>query len=462
MKKTTVKASGNFISVHLLVGVFAVAVMVTASDFLKVWDLHYLWYIFYAGYLAFMAKKIRDGLFYEPIVVLPGYYLGILGTGTLIYAAIRGTTYNFYLTNLVGTGFLCLVLGGALAQNFTITTGLKKRRVKDFVPHGIKNFQIVLLLLAISLTATFALFLSLGTLPILASNVQEARLNLVSGKGYLNIFFIGLKVLSWSILYSSCVTGNSKRLGYSNVLALLILFLLFSTGGRKEPIIFVVEYASIYFLFNRRRFSYGSLVVALMAVLLFLGSIGSFRVGEFDIKGFTHELGLVFVIRPAMLEHITRIYDKSNYHRGLRYLEDVKKVIPGPQKSANVELKEAITGGKSELPEFSGFTPSIVGEAYMNFGPMGIPWVMFIIGALAGAMYKFMSAKPSYLRTLLYFTLVFEFGAATSSGIGNKLESLLYLWFWVFLLALLYEKKFVFRPREYRMERTSETGIHGM
>lgn len=425
---------------HSILGLIVSIALINYLEILSKVNLSLVWYLIYLSSLFVIVKEIKNSYFFNPIVLLPGAYLILIVLGSIVFDFLRGRQYNYFLSNIVGIGYLALLTGLLLSVKFRYKLFRNSRKIYTLNSHPIKSRYLIFFLVIFSLIATLLLFLRLGTLPILAKDIQEARLQLTTGAGYLNIFFIGLRIISFLLLYEACSIQDKRRLIFSHLLAVVIGLLLVSIGSRGSVIIYVLTYFSIYIFFNRGKFSIKKFIVLCLIITIFIGVLGSFRKGNIDIVDVLTELALVITIRPAMLEHIVHIYNTpSTYYWGMRYLSDLQRILPGTQESENVELKGMVSANTS-TPELAGFTPSIVGEAYMNFGAKGIPFVLLFIGFIAGKAYKSFLTRPTFVRFLFYLTLIYGLMSAVNSGIGEKLPQFLYQWFWVFFLSILYKK----------------------
>ncbi len=424
-----------------LLSLTTVVGIMTHMGVLEKVDLQILWYVSYVISIIYVIRRVQLGLFFEPIVLLPSSYLFLIVAGTIAFAIIKGRDYNFYLSNLVGMGYLALFAGLTLSQLYTYSLGCPKPIRRAFQMHAMRSRPLFYAALGISTLASVLLFIK-GGVPMLAADVNQARLDLISENGYLNLFFIGLTVLCLAFLYD-CLTmqRSKKRLLGAHLLAVIVSVMLFMTGYRARTIIFIGEYAGILFFFRRKRFSLKLIATLGLLFVFFLAGVGAYRRGAADLSSVANEIGIILASRPAIFELIIHNFDQSNYFHGSRYFYDLQKLLPGNQSGANVDLKYEIFPNADKMPELAGITPSIIGEAYMNFGPTGIFWVMLFLGIVLGASYKYMKARPSFVKTVFYFTLVLGMTGAVQSGIGTKVMQLIYLWLWLVVSGILYERK---------------------
>lgn len=435
--KDLAKLGGGYL-VYLSL-VFSLVVLVVAS-FLGVfsqYDMRILWLLLYGASAILIIKKVKTGFFFDPLVVVPGAYLFLVVTGTILFGKLTGIGYAIYPSNLVGLGYVSLILGIFLTRDFNHGVN---RATENSWPRAMKNRPLMAFLFMICLLLSLALFAS-GGIPILAEDVNEAKLSLFSGRGYLGVFFRGLGIISLAVLHDACITRWRTRLRISHTLAVLVTFFILITGQRSSTLIFLGEYLSMYFLFNRRRFSFTEIVKVTVLVVLFLGAMGSYRHQELDFEPIISEVGHILLIRPKNFELITERYDKLRFYHGKLYFHNLKKLLPGKQEGLGTDLKNELFPHRSDMPELAGVSVTIIGEAYMNFGEAGVIGVMIALGMVLSLAYKKMISNPTFMRSAFYLTLVFAMAGAVSSGISNKIVHLIFFWFWIAIVGLIYERK---------------------
>ena len=386
-----------------------------------------------------IIDRFRKGGFFEPVVVMSSAYLLILVVGSVLFELIKEKEYRFYLSNFIGVGYFALFAGLILSQNYHYTINLDQIKKYIFVTHSMKNRALVYFAVFICILATFALFIK-GGVPMLAADVQQARLDLVSGNGFLNIFLYGLTVFPLAVLYDAIARGARGSMIVSHLLAGFVTVVILLTGGRSRTFAFLAEYLAMYFFFYRRSFSFKLMVACTVLLTLFLAVVGAYRRGgEMDVPTMTKEIGIILATRPVMFSLVVDKFNESRMFYGSRYFGDLVKLLPGHQTGANVDLKYEVWPNADKMPDSSGVTPSVIGEAYMNFGVPGIFWFMFFEGLFLGLSYRFMLKKPTFLRCAFYFMLIIDLGTAVSAGVGTRLTKFMLLWFWLAIIHFLYE-----------------------
>ncbi len=427
----------------LLIASFFVCVTIIDEEVLERVNLVVIWYVIYLLSIIYIINRVKKGKFYEPAPIILSSYLLLISIGVILFESLRSKDYSNLVLNIVGVGFLSLCAGLWVSQNVNINS-ISYNKLNYIKIEQLKNKKIFISILALSLIAVVLLYLRFGGIPMLSGNVSEAKLKFLSGAGYLNVFFIALPLLSFSILYNALINGDVKNVYVSHLLMVLIVVLLLGSGYRAKTLIFLMSYISLLFFLRPKKIPV-FLVVSLFAFLIIaLGSIGAFRRGVFDLSGVTAEIAIILTARPAILQLIVANFNESNFFYGARYFYDFAKFLPGSQTGANVDLKYQLFANADKMPDSAGITPSIVGEAYMNFGFSGVFIIMFLVGMILGYSYKLARMKMSYGSIVFYLTLVLGMAGAIQSGIGTKIIHFIFIWFWLFIITYLHKKYITF------------------
>ncbi|HHT9109545.1 MAG TPA: O-antigen polymerase [Candidatus Brocadiaceae bacterium] len=407
-------------------------------------DLSYFWYGVYAISAVFLIRKFKQGLIFEPIFILPSSYFLLICIGTLFFENLKGISFDYSLSNLVGVGYLSLIVGIILSQYYNYELVARKTRIMKWLLKPMKNRLLVLFVILISLSATALLFLK-GGVPLFANDVNEAKLEVFSSSGYLAIFYRGLPIFSLAILYDACITKDKKKLYYSNGIACIVLLVTLMMGYRSKTFVFVAEYSLLYLFFHRRVFSLKLFLTIALLFVMFFSVLGAYRRGNsVATSSVLNEAKILLAARPALFKLICENFDSSHYFYGSRYFYDFKKMLPGSQVGANVDLKNQIPiEFAKNMPDIAAVTPSIIGEAYMNFGPPGVFWIMLVLGIVLGINYKYTKYHPSFIACAFYFNFVFNMAAAVNNSIGASLLHFTYQIIWILITSVLYEKKIV-------------------
>lgn len=423
----------QYVSLFFYTTWFSILVIISSFDSIMGVDATRVWSAVYIISLIYIIKNSADN-FYRPSVILLLAYLLLLGFGSIMYSFIRGVDYWAYSTNLIGIGYLALWIGTV----FPILRLGHKPTPPALSSYSKPKSAIPLYGLAItSLGASLLLFVISGV-PLLSTNVNEAKLSIFSGYGYLAIFFRGLPVIALALYYGAFVRNSKQAKRLSHVFAFAVVGIMFLTGYRALTLIFFASYVSLVSFLNHRHPRRSFIMIGIVGALVFLGIMGAYRRGNTSIEGALQELGIILTARPAITDNIILHYSKNNFFYGSRYFNDLIKLLPGSQSGANVDLKYELFANAANMPELAGVTPGICAESYMNFGAWWVPVSLFIVGYAMRVIFHAMKTKPALGISITYFLLLFNMAGAIQSGIGTKLVHLVYLIFWVFVIQVLY------------------------
>jgi oligosaccharide repeat unit polymerase len=411
------------------------AIALVATDAHVGVDLSAAWAVLYAGAAFVALRELAKGLFHSPFLLLPTAYFMLIVVGTNLFELLRGRATNVDLPNLVGIGFLALLSGlGVGSVSFT-ADGSARGLGSVSVPRR-SNFLGLLLFAALGCVAAALLFLKLGAIPMLSPETNEAKAALLSGSGAINLFFVGGTIAACFAVYAAALSGDPVRMRLSHAVAIALVIMLTLSGTRSKTVLFVLQYLATWMIASNLRVSFRQVAWAVLLLAVFMAGVGAARRDD-DSSAFD-EARIILIARPAMFERIYTHFDLENAFHGSRYFSDLKKLLPGADSGANTDLKYELFPNADQMPELSGVSPSIVGEAYMNFGAIGIPAVMFFVGMLGAWTYMRMRQSLSAFALIGYLLIVFMLSGAMSSGLGARLVPLVIQLFWLCALALLY------------------------
>ena len=425
-----------------LILVFFLLLYVTLSGIIKTQDLSLFWNGCYIAGGIYIIQRVRRGYLYEPMVLVGGSYLFALVVGELLFSFFKDRTYSFLGSNYTGLGFSALLLGAYITHKYDFVFSRADNHSFKFRP--MNNVRLVWWLVIICILATIALFGRSGTIPILSANPAQAKMAFFSGNGMFSIFLKGIPFICIALLYDALVRPGKNKMLRLNLLTAFYIFVTILVGFRSSIVVFAIQYISVYFMFNRRPIPLWLIVFSIVGLLVFVSFIGAFRRGGLTAADFTREVGITLVARPVAFELILKYYDESRFSYGARYWEDLKKLLPGAQTGANVDLKFEIFKGFVDMPDTAGITPSIIGEAYINFGHYGIMGICLLCGLLMSYVYTQTRRKPSFFNVSFLTHLSLSLVISVISGIGTILVSFLIGFFWILVLSVLYERKIQF------------------
>ncbi|MCZ2355354.1 MAG: oligosaccharide repeat unit polymerase [Bacteroidia bacterium] len=425
----------------ILIIAFSSLIFVTFSKILQNYDISFVWNLIYVAGGAYIIQRVKRGYLYEPIVLVGGSYLSALVIGELMYTFFKDRDYGFLGLNYTGLGFASFLLGAYITQKYNFIFSKQGLVTKPFTFHPAANYRLLWGVAAACLVITVTLFARAGTIPILSSNPAQAKMNFFAGNGLFSVFLKGIPFICIALLYDSLVAPKPGKFFRLNILTGIYIFITVLIGFRSTIVVFLVQYISVYWMFNRKTIPVSLILSAIIGLLILVSLVGAFRRGSLTLADFTHEIGITLVARPVVFELILKNYNEDKFAYGARYLEDLKKLLPGEQTGANVDLKFEIFKGFADMPDTAGITPSIIGEAYINFGHYGIMGICLACGLIASYFYTRARKKPNffYICFLTHITLFLV--VSIISGIGTALINFMIGLIWTIFLSVLYEHK---------------------
>jgi len=432
MRQSDIKLqAGNALIFIFLVLVLTFTIWLGNIDLTRMETLGFWPFVYLAGFLLIVFLVLK-GEIYHPVVLVGSSYVFLLVIGTFVFEEFRGRPLSPYVHNLIGIGFLALLSSLSMV---IILTGGKKHPQK----YQLQHVQLVYGLAILGILSALIMFAKFKGIPLLAANPNEAKVNFLAGNGIFNLFFKGMPVFAMAILYIRVQLGQSLLIAHMYCGLMMILILL--AGYRSTTLISLGEYVFLYLIIKEKKVPTYAWVVAFILAIFYMTFLGSYRRGNAGLAGATEELDIILNTRPVWVEIIIRNFTEFDYYHGSLYYNDFKRFLPGTQVNANVDLKYALFANADDMPENTGITPSIVGEAYMNFGQDGVLWVSIVVGIIIGLFYWQFLQQQNFLWMALFLTLVFGMAGGIQSGIGLKLIHLTQFWFWVIFIGLLMEKK---------------------
>jgi hypothetical protein len=419
-----------------LVGLVALA-LTLSSPWARAHSLAGLWALLQLASLVRIAQRVRAGALLDPSVGLGATYFVLLCLGAWLFELLRESPLSPYVQNAIGAGHAALWIGlelgaGAATRVRSPARGFTSRHAA----------WLVFFLLLVCLGATAALFALFGGVPLFSSDPDEARIAILSGRGELGTFLVGLTVVSLALRYDALVRGSRARRRVAHLVGLAAFLVLLSLGGRARALLFVLGYVGLGRLLVPRRIGLAPLALGVLGVLGLLGVVGAWRrSASVEPDAVVAELGIGTLALPSMLARIERTLSPGELERGL--LGDLATLRPGADTGANVELKYAVFENWRAMPESAGVNPSLPGEAYLSYGSPGIVAELFLAGWLAAALYRRLASAPGFFATLAYVFVLTSLMGALSSGLAIRLPMLLQQLAWSGLVALA----FLRRPR---------------
>jgi oligosaccharide repeat unit polymerase len=382
---------------------------------------------------AYRASGPRSFDLFAPHVAFPVAYAGLYGVGSLWFAHVLGPSKVLPLYPFCFVGLLAY-LGGVLAVSF-LSRG---QAMADSPQRGWIPRRLALataLLFAFSATLSAWIMLRTG-IPILSSDVETSRtLILPQVGGY--VYYLARTIAVPSLLAIVYFFLHRRRL--SNPARLLWLaiaalgLLALAASGYRNGVVFVLFTAVVAYsyLVRRVRLWYAAVFVAVLLVLV--AAYGLFRSQgaiAWDTAAIARRLLHEVAVVPVGLANILdKFPSEIDFFYGRGMLLGFLALAPGEQPVLGLLLKDLLgldyAGG--------GFSPSILGSFYLEFGWPGVVGGMFLYGLLLAFLFQRLRRHPSEYPSLFYsFTLVYSL-VAIRTGLLNDIFA---VWFLVVLSAV--------------------------
>lgn len=262
------------------------------------------------------------------------------------------------------------------------------------------------------------------------SAMGEARIGSQRGSGYL-LQGVTLFLPFCSTILLMKYNASRKNLHLLSALALssLTVFSMLLLTSRGHFAIFFVILLMAQQLYSKKinykiLFRFLLLFIALF-VLVTLFREGLFR-QESSEPSILHTLGYVFFYRFSQpyyqLINTFELYSNTGaeFFFGLSYLKDIIAILPGAQLGFNGMLYLLLYPGGTIG---TAATVGIVGEAFCNFGIIGVLMIPFFWGTFMQWFYIKYVRSIRRLSTLVYYTFMSTYLAkAAGNGIGAILS----------------------------------------
>jgi hypothetical protein len=300
----------------------------------------------------------------------------------------------------------------------------------------VANLRVRALAVVAAATLVLAAFLARrGGLTAHMLSWAKGRSAGLAGEGYW-IAFAGLgttAVFLWFVL-----DRRAMRSPLFWMATLVVSAGTFVASGSRGGVIYPIALAFLLWVFRERRVPVARGLLLAAGGMAMLGALGAVRhstwTGRVDWRaafvpgpdaggrgGAAGELARRSLSIRGTTAVLGRVPHDVDYIYGSSYVALL--TLPVPRKLW--PEKPVLVGGRMGRTFFSvraGMPPGTIGEAYWNFGLLGIPLVFFFFGMFHRWLWRFMLAYPEQpLAMALYLTLLFHAQPST----GGVMETLL-------------------------------------
>ncbi|MBM1105257.1 oligosaccharide repeat unit polymerase [Aurantibacter crassamenti] len=338
----------------------------------------------------------------------------------MLYPFFLENYFPFFETTLKTNALLFVYLATFLiaahfAPNFLLVKTFPK--LKDVIPNvrmDIKHWKRAFYLFFLAGVALylFIYLIKMKTIPIFLDNLESARVGAKAGLG--KYILIGNALISVSLVYRFAIEKFvlNKIKPITIVYLLIGVFFVMGIGFRGPAAYLVVSCFLAYLIFtqkylNEQGVSFKYIVTGILFII-FLSILGYYRhTGEFSFRAIG-STAWTTAVNVSNLEAIVYNTDENDgYYYGQTVLSDLGMTIGLHENGfTGVVLKE-----RYQLEfEGEGMTITSPGEAYMNFGWLGILIHAMFLGTFAGFIYEIVvrSGKLSWFVILVLFSLNFS------------------------------------------------------
>ncbi|NLR41492.1 oligosaccharide repeat unit polymerase [Novosphingobium sp. ERW19] len=348
---------------------------------------------------------------------------------SLVYFAFFGVTpiisEPYMLRSLmkviqISTIFLTSAVISTLIILFT-----GRRLIVDFGPLPAKNVNSMRdagLAVYMLSAAVFSAYLATHGIPWLAENPNLARHEFVSNAGYFQIFMTrGMPVGAICICASELARKNRIITPLSGAIIISWLVLTFLQGFRIHLMMAILYLLMLYFYSTRKmsltRFAFiAALISAIFITISLIRFENDSSVNITEI--IQHRIGFELLWATNYSVQLSEI---QGLWWGKTIFMDLYSALPGPGESFGDYLLN-FANPRSDIVGLAALTPSVLSEAYLNFGNLGV----LIFGAMTPIMFvpihKLIGFQPAIGRTSLVIVPIL-LAQVVEVGIGQTLAS---------------------------------------
>ncbi len=388
---------------------------------------------------AYLASAPRSFDLFAPHVAFPVAYATLYGVGSLWFAHVRDPSQILHLYPLYFVGLLAFFGGVLAASSFFREPPKAHGPVEAWIPRRLA--VATALLFVFSTTMSLVVVLQAGV-PILDRNVETSRtLVLPQVCGY--VYYLARTIAVPSLLAIVYFFLHRERLSNPARLFWLVIaalgLLALAASGYRNGVVFVLPTALVAYSYLVRRVKGWHVALLLSVFVVLISAYGLFRyqgtIVWDTVAIVRHLLFEVSVVPVGLVTIVDKFPSEIDFFYGRGMLLGFLALAPGKQVVLGPLLKELLgldyVGG--------GFSPSVLGSFYLEFGWPGIVGGMFLWGVLLTFLFQRLRRRPAEYTVLFYsFVLVYSL-VAIRTGL---LKDIFAVWFLVVLsIVHLYCRK---------------------
>lgn len=291
-------------------------------------------------------------------------------------------------------------------------------------------------LIAIGIVASIAYLAAIGGIPLFMESVEEARV-LAAEQGGAALRVSSMLALPGLWLLAG-QAGARRRPGPLLVVAFLtmVVALLQILTANRAPAFGAIETSVLAAMLGAGLYRLRATGIALLGLLMLVlvalaGAVGGYRLSRTPVTWRDSDIayavasgefgGLIlkgvqnYLVVPVQnfAATLSAIPDLIPWQLGYTYLQPIVTILPGRQSTFDQDLKAVLeqdyAGG--------GTVPSMLGEAYANFGPAGWVLVPLLVGVFLTSLYLYARRRQTAAAWTLYAYALLHMANATIGGI---------------------------------------------
>ena len=280
------------------------------------------------------------------------------------------------------------------------------------------TFYIVLGIAIVCITLMISLFIKIGYIPILKIifptegfnyKTERIRVSQVSiiNQYVRNILILSLiPVLSYIAFVYSCMTKSLRWISLFIVLFLASICTKTYNFAKTPVIFYLFTFVIIYIIINngiKRRYFY-TIICSLILVIFFLYKIMGFKL---EISLYNGPIGRVlFTQAGTLIYHFDFFPNSFPYLEGRSFSNTILRILGTNMTSIrSAKIIMAFYGSRSVYDGIAGVMNTLfIGEAYANFGALGVVVSIVYLGILFGLILWIFTSK--FKKTALNVALL--------------------------------------------------------
>lgn len=369
---------------------------------------------------------------FSPLHIFPATYGLVYGLGALRYVNENDPTATRIVTFAL-MGIACYMAVASIVFSRTLAISSGNHTIRNKKEAGAARIVLVALLSS-SLLAAIYMVSKVG-MPFLYEDKLDARLaarDIVSS----NVIYIMRTSFIGFYIYLACTLNENHKLTNAKTAILVSLFALICfiniiPGWRGPIFLFAFNSAMIvhyrYAKLNlTKAATYGGLLVLAMLAWGFVRVI--YNPNELliitELYAITDSILVIFLLWSAYqfsvytlgFKTVLEIFSSDPHLLGGVFLMTASTLAPGKQDTLGELIKER--GGFDFAG--AGLNPTILGDAYADFGAAGIAIYMALSSFILCTSYKRMRRTPSPKNTAIYAYLTTCFVLGSLTGILSQ------------------------------------------